>query len=1028
MNFGSKVIRFPQALVYLCVGLVFLIFCRVLPAAGPDPDLTAISRPSIKVFTAANGLPVNTVMTLERDQRGYLWVGTQDGAARYNGKDFTVIDMPNRVRSNYIYDILATGDGSIWFATGNGGIHRLRDNQWISIDKNNGLQSDQARVLLETTEADDNKILWVGRRDGLSIRRAGKWENYGTDDGLPDPRVRSLLETEDAVWIGTYGGIAVWSDGKITKTYNQTDGLPGKIIYSLMKTRKPNGKYIYWAGTEKGLVKFENGQWHTFEQESDLLTRPVRSMESTVKADGTLTVWIGFDGDGLAYLENGQWNYLTQKDGLPNNLIFALAGTGAPDGSVWMSNLAAGISRFERSNWRTIDDTNGLPNKLVFSFAESVDQSGKPEFWFGTYGKGLVRNSTGSWEYYDTGNGLTDDYVQSLYMSEDDSGTPVLYIGSEKGLNIYKKGQFKEVKLLADQPSVEIWDIGESVDQNGVKSLLLATNLGLIRKTEEQIELTDDTNGLPGKSLRDVHETVSSSGEKTLWAATYNAGLARLQNGKWTVFDLNNGLPTNRIYSITEIFDRSKRELWIGTGGGGIAVVDLDLPEPVFDIISTETSKLLPSNTVYQIFRDSKNRIYATTNKGISRITRTKDGYRSYVFTTADGLPSNECISGAGFIDTKNRIWVGTVGGVAILDAPNELDDTKPDLLFLEKVLIGDEEKKFVAGTELAYSENDLTFEYAMPSNYREAGTVYRTQMVGLEDKPTEWTSESRREFTFLPSGKFIFRVWGRDASGNISGPLELPFRIRPAWWQTWWAISLYFLATALVVGLIAYLIYRNRLARMLAIERVRTRIARDLHDDIGASLSQISILSDVLQQDRKSVNGEIEQILQTISATSRDVIGSMSEMVWAINPNRDNVLDTTQRMRRFAIDSLSGTEIELDFRSSGFDEAVKIDVDQRRQIYLIFKEAVNNALKYANCSKLKIRVLKKGGVLRLLIADNGIGFETGQITGDGNGLVNMRRRAEKIGGRIEIKSVIGGGTTVELRVPLLYWMKFYQS
>ena len=207
----------------------------------------------------------------------------------------------------------------------------------------------------------------------------------------------------------------------------------------------------------------------------------------------------------------------------------------------------------------------------------------------------------------------------------------------------------------------------------------------------------------------------------------------------------------------------------------------------------------------------------------------------------------------------------------------------------------------------------------------------------------------------------------------------------------------------------------------MLEVERVRTRIATDLHDDIGASLSQISILSDVLRQGGNGENvenNEDTKILKTISNTSREVVGSMSEMVWAINPNRDNLLDTAQRMRRFAIDTASAADIQMDFRAQEFDEAFKIDVDTRRRIYLIFKEAVNNAVKYSKGSKIKIRLSRNLGVLTLSVKDDGIGFD-GNGNREGNGLKNMRMRAEKIGGKLKIESFAGKGTFILLTVPL---------
>jgi len=516
-------------------------------------------------------------------------------------------------------------------------------------------------------------------------------------------------------------------------------------------------------------------------------------------------------------------------------------------------------------------------------------------------------------------------------------------------------------------------------------------------------------------------ETIAPDGARTIWAGTYSGGLAKLEHDKWTVLDKENGLPSNRVYTAHEVKIGGKRELWVGTGGGGIAVLDLDSPDSKIKTISTENSDLVPSDTVYQIFQDSKNRVYATTNKGVSRITLDESGdiasHRAYFFTTEDGLPDDECVSGASFVDSKGRVWIGTVRGAAVLNVAEEFADVEGETLFMEKVLIGDKETALKPNSVLPYYQNNIVFEYVMPTNFRESSTLYRTQMFNLEDKPTEWTKEPRREFTFMPSGDFTFKIWGKDSNGNISKPLEIPFRIRPAWWQTWWAYLLYVLVTAVIVGFIAYLFYRNRYRRMLEVERVRTRIATDLHDDIGSSLSKISILSEVLSQDNDRMSVDEKESLTAIAETSREVVGSMSDMVWSINPNRDNLRDTVQRMRRFASDVLSAKDIQFTFNAPNNEKEIKLDVDLRRQIYLVFKESVNNAVKHSGSTKIEINLVRERDGILLSVRDNGKGFNSGDLS-DGNGLINIKSRTDVIGGTLKIDSSKGKGTYVELKIP----------
>lgn len=982
-------------------------------------------KPSLSHFTSTDGLPVNAVMTLERDNRGFVWFGTQDGAAVFNGYNFSVVDMPNRAISNYIYDILVAQDDSIWFAAGGGGVHHLKDGEWKTFDEESGLASNETRALFESFSSDGKQIIWIGRRDGLSRLSDGKIENFDETDGLPDKRVRCLLETVDeagekTLWIGTYGGVAVWQ-GDVKKVFDDKNGLPGNTVFSLMETFDAAGKSEIWVGTNKGIAKFEDGEWKTFADVSETLANRVRALGKTTKADGTQTIWVGFDGDGLAYLENNEWFYLNKNTGLQNDLVFAFIPTGAPDGSVWISNLGTGVSRFERSNWRSFTEQSGLPNEIVLAIHETVSADGDKIHWIGTFGGGLLRFSDGKQTVFNKENGLQNDYVQSMLTTKDEQGKSILYVGTEKGLMSLEDGFWQEIDLRQEKSLLEIWDIKESQTETGQKSLIIAASIGLIKKTGDTIEKFDSTNGLPDDRVRATLETVSKDGEKTLWVATYNGGLAKLEGTKWTVFDKNNGLLTNRIYTVSEIKYGTSRELWVGTGGGGIARLDLDDPQDEFQIINTENSKLLPSDTVYQIFQDSEDRIYATTNKGISRIIPNESGNllnsQFYFFTTEDGLPNNECTVGSAHIDSDGRIWVGTVGGAAVLDISKEFKDDRAEPLFLQSVFVGGEKRNLKPNAKLTYNENNLVFEYVMPTNFRESATVYRTQMVGLEDNQSDWSKEPRREFTFIPSGYFTFKVWGKDASGNISGPLEISFTISPPWWFRWWAVLLYFLATIAIVSFIAYLIYRNRYRRMLEIERVRTRIATDLHDDVGASLSKISIMSEVLVHGRNGIDEEEKDSLMAIANTSREVVGSMSDMVWSINPNRDNLRDTLQRMRRFASDVLSAKEIKFTFDVPNDERESKLDVDLRRQIYLVFKESLNNCAKHSECTEVEIELKRKTDGLFLRISDNGKGFDIDELE-RGNGLINMKKRAEEFGGKLDISTAKGIGTTVVLKLP----------
>lgn len=985
-------------------------------------EISDITHPALKVFTDADGLPSNSVMTLERDRKGYLWVGTQDGAAYYNGHKWNIVNMPNRNVSNYVFDILSASDESIWFATDGSGVHRLKDGAWQTFDLTKGLPGNSARVLMETLTQDGNSVFWVGTRDGLVKLENNEWKRVNLGDGTAKNRIRSLMATADSsgqtIWVGTYGGVAKLQNNNVT-FIDTKSGLPNDIVFSTFETNIFDGKKTTLFGTDAGLARLTDGVVTKFDAESGAPQKGVRSIIETATAKGKHTLWVGTDSGGISRFENNRWTHFDLKDGLPGNVVFSLLDAGIGDGSVWLSTLGAGLVRFERSNWSAIDDKNGLPNKIVFSTLETKTSDGKSVHWFATYGNGLARFENGKWQIFDSKNGFLNDFVQSLYETKADDGSSVLWVGTERGITRYEKGAWKSFPQDNGILNTETWDFLLTGNDNSTKTFWIATSKGLAQLENGELKQAfNSKNNLPDDRVRVLLETKSKDGKQIIWVGTYGGGLARYENGSWKVFNTNNGLPSNRILALFE----KNRTLWIGTGGG-IARLNLDSAEEKFDITSNENTPELLSNYILHFVEDARGRVYALTNKGITRFTpRTPNQddaspYSVYTFTTEDGLPSNECIVGAAHVDSNGRIFAGTVGGVAVLDPSIEVEDIKPDALYIEKTFVGGQARSLTPSTKLSHTENNLVFEYALMSNFRESFTRYRTQMEGLEEKPTDWTKDARREFNFIPDGSYTFKVWAKDHAGNISGPTVIAFAVRPAWWKTWWAFAFYFLLTSGMISLIAFAIYRNRLNRLLEVERVRTRIATDLHDDIGASLSQISILSEVMAQ--KLGNGELEETkpLAQISDTSRELMTSMSDIVWATNPLRDNLRDLIQRMRRFATDTLSARDIEFVFLAPSSESDMKLDVDVRRQIYLTFKECINNIAKHSECTDVEIEIKQKDGLIIMHVEDNGKGFDVNN-SNEGNGLSSMRGRAKSIGGEIEFSSSKEKGSCVILKVP----------
>jgi signal transduction histidine kinase/CheY-like chemotaxis protein len=326
-----------------------------------------------------------------------------------------------------------------------------------------------------------------------------------------------------------------------------------------------------------------------------------------------------------------------------------------------------------------------------------------------------------------------------------------------------------------------------------------------VRLAGDEVEVYDATSSLTHHFVKALLLTKTRDGGDALLVGTNGGGISILKNGRWSHVTEADGLPNGHVQGMRVATDSDgRRTLWVGTQSGGAAYRSLDDRKATWRVLSDETTPALPNNTVYRIEQDHRGRIYLFTNKGVVRLTPrtpTDDDpaeFTVYTFTSDDGLPSNECNAGASLVDSLGRVWVGTVGGAAVFDPHHEVEDCTPKPLHISRVRVRGELRRDVDGTTLRHDENDVAFDFDLLSYFRESDTRYRTQLVGYDDAPSEWTDEYRRVYTNLPAGRYTFRVWGRDYAGNVSGPVEVPFRVANAPWRTWWAYLGY---TAIAAG-----------------------------------------------------------------------------------------------------------------------------------------------------------------------------------------------------------------------------------
>ncbi|MDQ3754852.1 MAG: ATP-binding protein [Acidobacteriota bacterium] len=1036
-------------------------FLSLLAALSP----ARAERLPLKTYTTADGLAHNQLNKIVRDSQGFLWFCTGEGLARFDGYTFTNYTTDHGLPHRNVTDLLETRAGEFWVGT-NAGLVRFNPkgapgHRVISANEADAAAPPMFTVVVPEDEDRRAKVvnvllegrdgaLWCGTWKGLYRLEQGgrRYVLRPVDTGMPDENleqqiVRDLLEDRHgSLWVAAASGLyRRWPDDTAAR-YTKRDGLPDDYINDLLEDRQGG----LWAGTRYGgFFRFAANATHAppvvAGAHKDWGGRHnwVYQLFETSDRRFWVASNVGLveffpDGDG----QGRQFRVYTARNGLLYHEITTLNEDAG--GNLWLGSYA-GAMKLASSGFVTYDERDGLlgvgaifgdaaggvcfrgyvlgdERRSVFDGAKldllrPADQyhfrygrfDGQRFTWFmpgvprsgnfGWVGEGVTLQARdGEW-WLGTGEGLyrfpaADDFTRIKHAR------PLAVYQTKEGLI-----NFQQVFRIFEDSRGDIW------------ASTIAGPHGLARwERASEIFHRDlaDSPGLPSPK-DDLARAFGEDATGNIWIG-FGTGLARYREGRFTFFDTKDGLPPGGFQNIHR--DRRGR-LWLASARGGLIRVDDPTAErPVF--ISYTTAEGLSSNSAEVITEDLAGRIYVGTGRGLDRLD--PETNRIKRFTTADGLTPGQIA--AAFRAPDGALWFGTNKGLSrFTPGANDLAAAPPPILITKLQVAG--ERALISATgasevrlpDLAAERNQLQIDYVALSFA--PGEVLRYQYK-LEGADSDWlapTEQRAVNYARLAPGAYRFLVRAVNSDGVVSPtPATITFTIlRPFWQRSWFLAS-----AALAVGLLIYAAYRYRIARLLEVAQIRTRIASDLHDDIGAGLSRIAVLSEVARHE--AGGSPVTERLSIIARASRELVDSMSDIVWVINPERDELRDLTQRMRRFASDVLTARDIQFTFRAPDLERHLKVGADVRRQIFLIFKECVNNIVRHSGCARVDIELRIEGGWSTLTVKDDGRGFDPAGA-GDGNGLVNMRERARSMGGQLQVDSSDGRGTTVILRVPL---------
>jgi signal transduction histidine kinase/ligand-binding sensor domain-containing protein/DNA-binding response OmpR family regulator len=789
-----------------------------------------------------------------------MWFGTHGGGLyRLVGDKWTIFDdatskLPDDIVITVRSGARRGGPAPLWVGTRRG-LAIVDGDSWSIVDSTTGLPNDVVMCIHESIDTSDRQTLWVGTRGGLARRSNGEWTCESEGAGLPCDSFLSLAETTARdgrrfLWAGTTKAGLACFDGTSWHVFDTSTGLPDNRVYALQPVLNHDGSTDLWVGTQRGLVRIDE-HGNVVEEVGRLRDRGILTICLTPDRLGGAVLWIGTDGSGILRKGPARWIGFSKSAGLTNEIVNSITETRAKDGAgrLWLGG-EMGISTFDGADWRAVPDG---PQRTVRSLLATDDGS---TVLAGTAQDGCVRLANGVWERLGEGS-LPGNAVVCMCVTTEATGERVTWFGTDAGL--------------------------ARLDASGWSHFTTA-------------------DGLPHHYVFALASTVDRAGVVSLWVGTNGGGLARLRAGRWTVYDTQSGLPNNLVLTICEVrAPDGSSTLWVGTQGGGVAMTSLDTDRPLWRVFSDETSPALPNNMVNAIRSDGRGRVYLFTNKGVARLTPRRPSaadpteWSLYTFTTDDGLPSNECNAGAAFVDSLGRIWAGTVGGAAMLDPAVAVEDATPKPLHLSRVAVGGETRSLAPGASLTHRDNDVTFEFDLLSFFREPDTRYRTQLVGFDPRPSSWSPEWKRTYTNLPAGRYTFKVWGRDYAGNVTGPEELPFSVKPAPWRTWWAYAAYTgVAAGAVAGGVQWRLHTLR-KRTEVLEETVSRQTAELASKVDALRRSESItrekadeLARVVEQLRTAERNALAAKAEAITAKDKAIEASHAKSVFLSNMSHE--------------------------------------------------------------------------------------------------------------------------------------------
>lgn len=967
----------------------------------------------IRVWKNQQGLPNNTVRAITQTRDGYLWLGTDSGLARFDGVRSRVFGLQEGLKNLQISALLEDRQGVLWIGTAGGGAGQLDRGVIKTYSVSAGLAGDYISSLVEGTNGD----IWVGTHTGLSCWHDGRFVTAAKELGTVMVFDLARDQQGDILAATLHHGLLRFHGGD----YSAADGQTGKI------TNNPRCVFVdsrnrVWVGLrEKRIMCCENGVWTSYGTNEGF--PPVVTYRLAETADGT--IWAGSWNEGVYYFQNGRFNALRKRDGLSDDAILSFFH--GHDRFLWVGTQSGGLNRIG-SRYLSVDHVmQGSSECLLRSLAQTTNG----ELWAGTYGQGLYRWQAGESQPFLEGPSRDHLLVDAVLRGSDGSlwwgAATALYQWKDGNVNIPLGGwepwlRGDHISCLCEDRDAGIW-IGT---YNG--------QVGLFRQ-----KTVSALKGLSGKPVTALAQEPGGA----LWIGSLGGGLTRLDNGKVTVFTTREGLQSDLVRSLLLESDGT---LWIGTDGGGLNRWSNGR------MAGFTTKQGLQDDIILQILADDDGCLWLGCNRGIYRLTKRAlndvangrpSPLRPLKFGISEGTASEQCIGnfGASLKTQAGELWFATTAGIVVIDPRQQtyvaalpsalMEDVQVDNETLQKAPPGlsdlGVDSPPPAPLTIPPGTHSFAFHYTGIGFAAPEKIEFRYQLDGLEPGWTYAGQARAAHYSHIPPGRYRFRVQACSQNGQWDqGGAGMSFVVLAYFWQTPWFKALWGLALLCLIAAgirqVERRRYRARIKQMehdRAMEQERLRIARDLHDDLGSSLTYIAMSITDIGQSKEASAEDLKAKVGKISGYAVRTARALDEIVWAVNPRNDSLRSLMEYLTQFARELFENTEIHCRFRIADDLPQLPLPPDMRHDLFLVVKEGMNNVLKHSRATEMALSARTDGLRVEICLQDNGAGFDLAAVQArtECNGMQNMRQRMDALGGRFVIETQPGKGSIIKLTI-----------